>query len=222
MSSEPFNRDVVQAEYERLGYSRGWSFMGTPERALREARVAFVGLNPGGGGETDTYEYGGLWDFPEGNAYFDERWGPNASETAIQRQIWRWHEMVGLGPHESLCAHFIPFRSPDWHSLEHKDEALAFGQRLWNWVLGVSPASLFVTMGKEPARQLAVILKARHVAQLPTGWGQQMIDVRDSADGRRVVGMPHPSRYALFGRGGSASELAEQSFRAATDMASLS
>lgn len=217
MSGQTFDRDVIQAEYERLGYSRGWSFMATPERALREAQVAFVGLDPGGGGDADKYEYGELWDFPEGNAYFMERWGPKGTETAIQRQVWRWHELLEIGAHDSLCAQFVPFRSPGWDALKRKGEALAFGRRLWTWVLSVSPATLFVTMGKEPARQLASITGARHVAQLPTGWRPQIIDVWDTADGRRIVGMPHPSRYTLFGRANSASELAEESFRAATE-----
>lgn len=212
MTNEVLGPDMIQAEYERLGYNRGWSFMATPELTMRKAEVAFVGLNPGGGGEQDTFEYQAIWDFPGGNAYFNERWGPNNTETAIQRQIWKWHKLLGISPAESFCAHFIPFRSPTWDALKRKDEAVAFGRRLWVQVLDVSPASLFVTMGKEPARQLASVMDAKRVAPFATGWGNQMIDIWDSPDGRRVMGMPHPSRYTLFGRNGSASDMAEENF----------
>ena len=110
------------------------------------------------------------------------------------------------------------FRSPNWSSLDHKAEAVAFASGLWRWVLSISPATLFVTMGKRPAEALAPLLGARHVARLGTGWGKQAIDVWDSPTGRRIVGMPHPSRYTLFNRRSGASDLAESSFREATDL----
>ena len=212
---QSYDSQAIDAECNRLGYRKGWSFLATPEESLHRAGVGLVGLNPGGGGANDGYAYEGLWDF-EGNAYFDENWGPNDSQTAIQKQVQRWHGILGIGPAESMCAHFVPFRSPDWASLDRKAEAVSFASGLWRWVLAVSPATLFVTMGKMPAEQLALLLEARHVARLDTGWGNQLIDVWDAPCGRRVVGMPHPSWYALFSRANAASELAEASFRAAT------
>ena len=206
-----FDRTVIDAEYQRLDYRKGWSFLGTADLTLRTAAVAFVGLNPGGGGAKDRYEYQGLWDFP-GNAYIDEKWGADGKQTAIQGQIKAWHDLLGLKPSESLCAHFVPFRSPTWNSLEHKNEALAFATKLWRWVFDISPATLFITMGKLQAGYLAGALGAKHVAQLPTGWGKQVIDVWDSPSGRRLVGMPHPSRYKLFNRNGGASDVAVASF----------
>lgn len=218
LMAEPITWETIEAKSEELGYRHGWTLMATPEATLREAKVAFVGLNPGGGGEGDTYPYGGLWDVPGGNAYFTERWGPNGTETPIQAQIHAWHRLLELEHSDSLCMQFVPFRSPSWHALDRKDEALAFSRELWRWVLTVSPATLFVTMGKLPARYLAELLNAKHFAQLPTGWGANMIDVRDSPSGRRIVGMPHPSRYRLFGRVNGASLTAEASFRSAAGL----
>lgn len=129
--------------------------------------------------------------------------------------------MIGVEPSDSLCAQFVPFRSRSWAELERKDEALAFASQLWTWILAVSPARLFVTMGKEPALHLARLLGARSTAHLPTGWGQQTIDVHQNSLGRRVVAMPHPSRYGLFGRSQDASAIAEASFRLATDLRSI-
>lgn len=214
-----FNWDAIETKCKQLGYPSGWTLMATPDSTLREAKVAFVGLNPGGGGPGDDYAYSGLWDSPGGNAYFTERWGPNDTETPIQRQIRAWHELLELEASDSLCAQFVPFRSPNWSTLDRKDEALDFARDLWRWILTVSPATLFVTMGKLPAHYLAELLDGKHVAQLPTGWGTNMIDVWDSPSGRRVVGMPHPSRYRLFGRGNGASSIAEASLGSAAGLA---
>lgn len=211
-----FDRLAVEAEYRRLGYSKGWSFLGTPERILRTASVGLVGLNPGGGGAGDAFEYAGVWDVP-GNGYFDERWGPGASFSPIQLQVHKWYELLGLAPHEAFCAQFVPFRSPSWTSLTRKEDALAFATRLWSWVLETSPATLFVTMGKKPAEHLSRLLDGRRIAHLPTGWGSQTIDVWDTPGGRRIVAMPHPSRHRLFNRANGSSELAKSSFLLATD-----
>lgn len=217
MSSDEFNSATIQAEYQRLGYRHGWTFMATPASTLQKAEVALVGLNPGGGGPTDTYAYGGLWDSPTGNAYFTGRWGPNNTETPIQGQVRAWHALMNLSAEAALCAQFVPFRSPNWASLGRKAEALTFSEELWRWALQVSPASLFVTMGKLPAAYLVRLLEAKLIATLPTGWLPQTIDVYDSPVGRRIVALPHPSRYRLFGRAGEASSIAEESFRLATD-----
>ena len=214
-----FDADKIEAEYRRLNFRHGWTFMATQESTLRSARVAFVGLNPGGGGPDDRFDYKGIWALPAGNGYFDESWGPNNTKSRIQTQVQKWHGLIDVAPGDSLCAQFVPFRSRSWNELPRKEEALAFASQLWSWVLEVSPASLFVTMGKRPAEHVSGLLGARKVAQLPTGWGKQMIDVWDSPSGKRIVGMPHPSRYSLFGRSSPASETAEASFRAATDLA---
>ena len=211
-----FDAAAVQAEYERLGYRSGWTFLGTPEHTLRSQRVGFVGLNPGGGGPNDDYEYRGIWDVPAGNGYFDERWGPNETYSPIQLQVQKWHELLELGPTDAFCAQLIPFRSPSWSSLTGKSDALEFASKLWGWVFQVSPATLFVTMGKRPAHLLSHLLDGKLVARLPTGWGSQTMEVWDAPNGRRVVGMPHPSRHTLFNRAKGASHLAETSFRVAT------
>jgi len=218
MSAKPYERDDLAADYARLGYRHGWTFLMTRAARLRDARVAFVGLNPGGGGAGDDHPYEETWDQPLGNAYFVESWGPNGSLSPIQRQVQAWHTMLGIGADESLCAQFVPFRSPDWHRLDRKEEALAVAARLWRGVLDVSPASLLVTMGKLPAEHLGSLLEGRVVATLPTGWGNSTIDVLDTPGGRRIVAMPHPSRYQLFNRLGNASEQARQSLRIAAGL----
>jgi hypothetical protein len=205
-----YNRDVVQAAYQDLGYQYGWTFMMTPEHTLREAEVAFIGLNPGGGEPDDQYRYDGIWSVEEGNAYFSG-WTDGAPMTPIQIQLQHWHSQFGVEPDSSFCAQFVPFRSPNWGGLEKKPEALAFAVGLWAWALSNSPAKLLITMGKKPALYLANLLEARNVAHLGTGWGNQSIDVYEGS-GYRIVAMPHPSRFKLFGRG-ERSEIAQASLK---------
>lgn len=216
MSSREFSASDIDQAYADLGHEYGWSFMATPAERLRSARVAIVGLNPGGGGPGDTYHYGHFWDSVGENAYFDEKWGPDDTDSPLQVQVKEWHRLLELEPNDPLCIQFVPFRSPSWNSLPEKEKSLEFSRSLWKWVLEVSPATLFVTMGKLPAVYLADFMEARHFAQLPTGWGRQLIDVYDAPSRRQIIAMPHPSRYRLFCRAGGASDLAEHSFRTAT------
>ncbi|WP_343347990.1 uracil-DNA glycosylase family protein [Sphingomicrobium sp. XHP0239] len=213
-----FSKDVIEKAYEDQGHKLGWSFMGTPEEALRSAKVAIVGLNPGGGG--DPSQYGRHWD-SEKNTYFSERWGARDTYNPLQKQIHRWHELLGLAEDDVLCAQFVPFRSPTWDKLENREAAIETARKLWTWVLGISPAQLFITMGKMPAQYLAELMEAKWVARMSTGWGNASIDVYDSPDGKRILAMPHPSRYGIFGRDNGQSEDVEKLFKEAASFASM-
>lgn len=216
-----FTREIIQAVYDDLGFRRGWTFMATPEQRMQTSAVVIVGLNPGGGGPSDTHQYGAIWDtpvdddHPTGNAYADEHWAAGGGDTPVQQQVMQWHRAIGCSPADSFCAQFVPFRSPDWERLDNRADALRFGRRLWAWVLDRSPASLFVTMGKQAGAEIAALLDARRARSFPTGWGRQTIDLFEAPGGaRRVVAMPHPSRYRLLGRGGG-DATAAQSFAVA-------
>lgn len=202
-----FTSDVIQTAYENLGYTKGSNFLACRSERLRDASVAIVGLNPGGGGDDDPYTFVGV-PHCENNSFCED-------ESKMRDQVREWHRVLKAEREETLCAQFIPFRSPDMKRLHNKGAAIAFARELWSEVLEVSPATLFLVMGKEAAWHLADLLSARPVARnLPTGWVGQTIDVYDSPDGRRVVAMPHPSRFKLFGRG-EISAIAEESLRAA-------
>lgn len=197
--------------------------MGVPQERMRRSEVVVVGLNPGGGGDRDSSEHRQTWDtpvssaHPTGNVYFEEKWEAEDELFPVQKQVQAWHRMIGIGPTESFCAFFVPFRSPDWNRLGNRRDAMAIGRRLWRWVVAETPARLFPTMGKVAGRELAALMKANMLDRsLPTGWGRQTIDVWKMPDERRIVALPHPSRYQLFGRFDRRSDKAEASFRAAT------
>lgn len=207
----------IDAEYDRLKFGHGYSFLLCDEARLTDADVAIVGLNPGGREDFDGYQKN--WA-TSGNAYFDERWADNDTKySPLQTQIHIWHDLAGVKFDQSLCAQFVPFRSQDWAKLHdgksRKEEALAFSRRLWRSVLEVSAATKFITMGKVAGVEIASLVEAKFDRSLPTGWGGSKMDVYLAKDGRRVIAMPHPSRYRIFGREQGLSDVAVKSFREA-------
>lgn len=67
-------RNRIEAAYQRSGNALGWRFLYSPERTLGGARVAFIGLNPGGSTEDDAH---GRYAMESGSAYPD--YGPGDS-----------------------------------------------------------------------------------------------------------------------------------------------
>jgi hypothetical protein len=219
MTIAGFNAATIQEKYDNLGFQSGWTFLCCNADRLKDARIAIVGLNPGG--RDDEGPYGKHWATGH-NPYYDEFWGgKNASgkdlHDRLQLQIQKWHDLAGIGPEESLCAQFVPFRTRDWEGVSKRAgleaEVLAFSRNLWAAVLSSCSAKVFITMGKVPARELAMLLNASpEPTKLVTGWGSATIDLYAADDGRKVIGMPHPSRYTLFHRAAGESDLAEQNF----------
>jgi hypothetical protein len=206
----------IEKAYAALGHKWGWSFLGAPEEQLYSAETVIVGLNPARAQGDSSSDYGSHWDVPKGNIYFSKEWGGGDDYTPLQRQLLRWHELLEIGPTQSIGANFVPFRSRSWAELANPQKSIQFAETLWQDVSAVTPARLFITMGKDAAWHVARILGGRSFAHLPTGWGKQMIDVYDAPGGRRIVAMPHPSRYRIFERG-ELSRTAETSFIAACD-----
>lgn len=209
------NEVHIAAEYEKLGYGLGWTFMMTPAARLRDAKVCLVGLNPGG------KEPGAaIWSCEDGNAYHvGTDWG--ASGVLLQRQVQEMARLLGLGPDDYFAAQFIPFRSPDRRSLARGSEAARFGRELWTWVMETSPARLFLCLGHEVTEHLVDISNAKERSGPPlrTGWGNTTIGCFDTSENgarwRTIVRLPHLSRYRIFGRSNGLSEQAERSLREA-------
>ena len=169
--------------------------MGSPEHRLGSAKVVLVGLNPGGDHAGE-----GIWDFDGNLAHVEERWGKNGAETPLQLQIHQWLKLLNLEASEVAHVNFVPFRSPDWVRLPLKAEALAFASSLWREVVKKTHASLFISFGKTVAWHISGLMGARRIAVLPVPWKGQSIELFESEDGKRIVAMPHPSRFTLMGR----------------------
>jgi hypothetical protein len=193
----------IEAAYQRrlLAYPEarwGWSFMYTREADLAHAKVALVGLNPGGGPKDEPRS----WEAEEINAYIDQRWSNGGGLSPLQVQVGLLFEALGVQKNEVFAANFIPFRSPSWSQLPDQEGALDFGRCLWTNILTRSPRPpfrLFVSLGKQSGRELATLLKACFVRQHSVEWESQKIDEYVAADGRTVLALPHLSRFRIFG-----------------------
>lgn len=136
---------------------------------------------------------------PRGSAYVLERWGAPAGESVLQRQVRRLFARLEESPEQVLAGNLVPFRSPNWHSLANKDAALRFGRELWSRILDRARPELVITMGSETAKSVKAILNVSDLERIPVGWGKYTAERGSFADGS-FVGLPHLSRFTIFGR----------------------
>ena len=204
--------------YRRLDRQLGWRFLYTPASTLAPGtRLAFVGSNPGGN-EDEPEKRGSV---PKGNAYRDERWrGADQSPLQIQVQLFYKELAERLGDitaddlmDQTLALNFCPFRSPEWKQLAYPKESIRFSKCMWSRVFDIVEPSVIVCNGKDVAAELGPVLRARGTAReaavpYPTGWkrkgGEVTYTVTRYTTTRGVnvtmVGLPHLSRYTIFGR----------------------
>ncbi|MFC3703350.1 uracil-DNA glycosylase family protein [Devosia honganensis] len=189
-------RRRIEIEYVAGGYGLGWRLLASPISCLNECRVAFIGLNPGGNEDTGHARLA----MDVGSAYVEERWAGYApGQSPLQRQVQRLFRNLEVEPPHVLAGNLVPFRSPDWAALPNKTRALAFGNTIWTELLRRAEPELIVTMGGTVFESLAAQLGLTRMKRVASGWGQVAIRYGE-ADGRKMVGLPHLSRFALLGR----------------------
>jgi len=219
---EARTKQFYDKHYADHKYAHGSAMFGCPVAQVAAAKMGIVGLNPGmlPAGDRPRQD-GNEWSYPT-TAFFDEKWGApdpargGRDQTALKRQVAAWVRLAGVEPTETFSAQFVPFRSANWTSLPDREEALAFARNMWTDLLRHTVTKIFVCMGQTAALEIARLLDARDATgPLPTGWGETKIRGYANAEGSRLVSVPHPSRYLLFGRSGERSRRAEESFRAA-------
>lgn len=122
--------DAIQLAYEtRLrqvpsGRPLGWRLLYSPRRVLEGARVAFIGLNPGG--STIDPEHG-VFSCERGSAYRREveNWGASSQ---LQDQVLELFRRLNVSPEDVLAGNLVPFRSPSEAALKDAPGAIAFGR----------------------------------------------------------------------------------------------
>ncbi|AKI02240.1 uracil DNA glycosylase superfamily protein [Hoeflea sp. IMCC20628] len=194
----------ISRAYEESGNTMGWRFLSSPVQTLQEARVAFIGLNPGGSKEDSSH---GKFAMKEGSAYRDESWADNPpGESKLQKQILSLFDRLGEKPENVLSGNLVPFRSPDWNSLKRPRSALKFGEDLWLSVLRDAKPSLVVTMGSLAIDSVCRLLQVRDVRKTEVGWGS-ITACKGRFNSGIFVGLPHLSRFGIMNRPESAPYL---------------
>lgn len=194
---------AIESEAKAHGHDLGWSYLYSPARLRMNAQLATIGLNPGGGRERsiDWQDQRQIED-PDGNSYFCQRWASdNSAFSTLQRQVHRLVDVARLQPTDVVSANLVPFRSPDWRSLKDSTDAVAFGLSLVDWALASARLKLVIAFGLG-ARETVL---AKHLglalhATVPTGWGRTTARIYRGRGKGTMLGVPHLSRYAVFGR----------------------
>jgi hypothetical protein len=185
---------AIQQEYDRLGYSLGWRFLTCPESHATDPKALIISLNPAG-----REEHGPPWSQEAGSAYVVESWkGLPAGNAPLQIQVQRLVERLGLDIGQVLSGHFVPFRSPSWDELAHREEAISFGKKLWyQFASGLKPRRV-ICIGHEVSTHLRGLFGVHKLRDRPSGWGPQKIRTATGRNGLQLVSLPHLSRFTLF------------------------
>jgi len=191
-----FDYETIESEYRRLNHRLGWRLFTCPAKNISKAKVTLITINPGG----QKYEQP-QWSKEEGSAYVLEHWKGNPpGQEKLQRQVQRMLQIVGTDPNDVLSGYLVPFRSRSWHALPEKKASLNFGVKMWVEIFENSNANLILAFGKEVAGYIVDILDAHISHELNAAWGSNTIDVYTFGNSKRLVVLPHLSRFRLFGR----------------------
>jgi hypothetical protein len=207
MRDQTWASNHIQQAYDRLGYDLGWRLLGCSWANLATAKVALITLNPGGSqAEPDMLTY------EDGCIYLSEKWqGRECSNHPLQLQIQRLFELARVHGDKVLSGYLVPFRSPTWAALKAPQEARQFGVEMWRCLLDGRSPRLTFTIGDVVFQSMQDILKGSDATEHASGWGNVKIKLAEY-EGGHLIGLPHLSRYRLFGK--KARALArEESFR---------
>lgn len=187
----------IEKEYRRLGYEFGWRFITCPQENAKTAKLLLVSLNPAGRGI-----HGPAWSQELGSAYRVESWGNYGVGAApLQRQVQAMFSLLGLRDDQVFSAHYVPFRSPSWAELENRIAAEAFAKKLWTRLKPRLSFERIVCIGKDaPGQPIAALFDAVLEGSFPVGWGTITADRYRLPDGRKLIALPHLSRFGVFGR----------------------
>ena len=119
-------------------------------------------------------------------------------------------EIMDVKPDKVLSGYLVPFRSQNWNKLPKKSASIRFGIGLWREVFERTNVQIVIAFGKYTAPHMTNLLGASFHARHQAEWGAQTIDEYRFGPNRRLMVLPHLSRFSLFGRTKS-----EDAFRAA-------
>ncbi|WP_346896223.1 uracil-DNA glycosylase family protein [uncultured Roseibium sp.] len=181
----------------------GWRLLYSPARVLSGARIAFVGLNPGGASVDPTH---GVFSSEKGSAYCKdvEDW---KTSSGLQDQVLALFNLLDVQPDDVLAGNLIPFRSRDEASLPGEKEAFVFGRNLWKQIFRMARPSVVVTMGQTANREVSQLLGVVSAQRYEVGWGRCCASRGQFDGGGTWIGLPHLSRFKIMKRKASRAAL---------------
>lgn len=187
----------ISEEYVRCRYGLGWRLLYSPVGVLGGARVAFIGLNPGGRAKSVGQAE---FSMESGSAYTDEVWGNFvAGEHRLQKEVKELFHLLGEHPKNVLAGNLVPFRSPSWGALASKDDAVAFGCELWCDIIERAKPDIVITMGGVVNEAIWNLFNVTLVEKVPLNWGRVTARLGVSAR-RSFIALPHLSRFPVITR----------------------
>jgi hypothetical protein len=208
--------EEIERAYDQLGYDLGWRFLSVSRAVLEgQVKIAFVTLNPGGNQIPVDHPTASCENGP---SYLVERWrGKPPGQAPLQVQVQKLFEgLVGhLGfqgasqqlMERSLIGHYVPFRSPRFADLPHKEEALSVGRHIWSRLLHHARPRLIICLGREAQGELRSLLEDdltgvhEKTQSFPSGWGNYKIEIDTyevKSEVTRLLYLPHLSTFKLF------------------------
>lgn len=173
----------------------GWRFLYSPKRVLSDAKVAFLGVNPGGSTLNPNH---GVFSAELGSAYRRdiEEWGKSSS---LQDQAMALFQRIKVVPEDVLAGNLVPFRSPDESGIKKDKAAIAFGTKLWHRVFAQTRPPLIITMGQLTNLTISGVLGVQSIETYPVGWGSFCAS-RGTFNGGTWIGLPHLSHFKIMKR----------------------
>jgi hypothetical protein len=217
-------KEIETAEI-RLGHRLSWRFLTTPSRTLSSSTdIAFISQNPGVSEILDNYE---RESSEKGSAYICEKWKWNSNSNSfsysyLQEQVQELFRQIAETIHtldyqslmnKCLMAYYIPFRSPDFESLNQPKESQNFAFRLWSHIMQHISPELIICNGKIAFDGMHRILATSNSltqtdsSEMRTGWGTYTASINCYTSPKRhvvLVRFPHLSRFKIFDRPESA------------------
>lgn len=187
----------IREEYRRRGDRLGWRLLASPEACLDKAKVVFLGMNPGGSRpRPDHAEFA----MPRGSAYETESWKdapPGCSK--LQKEVRALFGLLKERPEDVLAGNLVPFRSPNWKSLQDRQGALNFGISIWKEILARAQPQIIIAMGTEARSAVKALVGADRTRSIPLNWGAVHGECGPCRFGW-FVGLPHLSRFPVASR----------------------
>ena len=181
-------------------FERGYKLLYCPWKTLNRHELVFLSLNPGARTPRGSNPMEKLVSDERGNSYSIDH---SNSCSPMSDQFLRLCEFMQVEPLEVLTGVVAPFRSASWEALTvpQRQASIDFGRRFWEGALRSSPRDAAIIVCSTRAGKLVVsLLDATLEKELQSGWGHYRIRRYRTHEGRPIVGLPHLSRFKLFGR----------------------